>query len=264
MKYILAGIDGTGSRTWMPQAGGSAVRRFVDDFDPQRGAKRYFPGPDSEATGYDTPAIVRAVRDFIYGAYLAATDVQLPWAGPADLPPAERARVIRQTIHTIDSRVLKIILVGHSRGGLVAIETARILLAPIAFLGLFDAVDRTAGIDGGRIRNVQITYHALRHPAIGSRPSFGNTGLSSNGRYLERRFWTSHGGVGGAYEPNPSGPTADYSCSADYELEHAHDTRGRRATNLGSRAALCARESRSAESWMRDSARKFGLQFRGR
>ena len=268
MKYILAGIDGTGSREWMPEAGGSAVRRFVTDFDPQGGAKRFFHGPDNQTTGSDSEAILQAVLSFIYAAYLDATTLQLPWAGPPDVPPGERGRIVRQILQTMNDRQVRIILAGHSRGGLVAILAAARLQAPVDFLALFDAVDRIWGPDGSVIRNVRLTYHALRDPDIGSRPTFGNTGRTSAGRYVERHFRTSHGGIGGAAESNPSGAFSDYSCAADYEVRQFVASRGRGAVAVegpvGTRAGLCATESRNAETWMRDAARKHGLAFRGR
>jgi hypothetical protein len=138
----------------------------------------------------------------------------------------------------------------------------------VDFLGLFDAVDRVWGPDGAVIRNVRLTYHALRDPEIGSRPTFGNAGRASASRYIERHFRTSHGGIGGAYEPHPAGPFSDYSCSADYERRQMQSGGGWGTVTvegpLGTRSSLCATESRSAESWMRDAARKHGLQFRGR
>ena len=266
MKCILAGIDGTGSREWIQQSGGSAVRRFVSDFDPQGGAKRYFPGPDNQATGSDSSSILSDVMNFIYASYYTATNVRLPWEGPPDLLFAERTRAARQIFQTIHDRVAKIVLVGHSRGGLIAIVAAAGLQPPVDYLGLYDAVDRVYGPDGSEIRNVRTTYHALRDSSIGSRPSFGNTGRRSTGRYVERHFRTSHGGIGGAYEPHPSGPFADYSCSADFERRQS-PTPGWLPSSPdrpGTRAALCATESRTAESWMRDVARSEGLRFSGR
>lgn len=268
MKYILAGIDGTGSRTWMETSGGSAVRRFVTDFDPQGGAKRFFHGPDNQATGSDSEVILAHVLAFIYEAYHAATGLQLPWGGPTDLPAGQRGRAIRETLQTHADRVVKVVLVGHSRGGLIAILAARRLQAPVAFLGLFDAVDRVWGLDGSTIQNVGVTYHALRHPGIESRPTFGNTGRASTGRYVERYFRTSHGGIGGAVETSPSGAFADHSCSIHFELLELMRTGGPNLAVLtspaGARASLCAAEARTAEEWMRDNARRHGLPFRGR
>ncbi|MEZ4648415.1 MAG: hypothetical protein R3E97_06405 [Candidatus Eisenbacteria bacterium] len=266
MKYILAGIDGTGSRVWIQTSGGSSVRRFVADFDPQEGAKQYFPGPDNQATGSDSTAILQDVMNFIYASYYVATNIRLPWEGPPDLPLGERMRAQRQIFQTIHDRVAKIVLVGHSRGGLIAILAAAGLQPPVDFLGLYDAVDRVYGPDGSEIRNVRVTYHALRDPSIGSRPSFGNTGRRSTGRYIEEHFETSHGGIGGAYEPRPSGPFADYSCSVDYERSQSPTPGWLPSSPVtpGTRAALCATESRSAEAWMRDAARREGLRLNGR
>lgn len=265
MKYILAGVDGTGSQTWLPESGGSAVLRFVGDFDAQGGDKAYFHGPSHEATGSDSGAILQSVLGFIHGAYQRATNIRLPWDGPPDLPIAQRERNRRQILDAMSDQVVKIVLVGHSRGGLIAILAAARLQPPVEFLGLFDAVDRVFGPDAGTIRNVRTTYHALRHPAMDSRSYFGNTGRRSEGRYVERMFRTSHGGVGGAVEVRPTGMFSDGSCAEHYEIAQMIANAGRGTLALegpvGTRAALCTAESRHAERWLRDGAVRAGLRF---
>jgi len=125
----------------------------------------------------------------------------------------------------------KVALVGHSRGGFAVIQVARKLQyfdhkANIEFMGLFDAVKRTF-VDEvpifamsaalrllGQHRiaekviasheqlpsNVKLVYHALR--SWESRTWMGNTGrnLSSPDKtnYYEKKFNTSHGGLGGS------------------------------------------------------------------
>jgi hypothetical protein len=95
-----------------------------------------------------------------------------------------------------------IFLVGHSRGGASCIRVAEILDAEewIDAMFLFDAVRMTTRVDTECIpRNVKRVYHAIRDPRIGSRASWGNTGLqySRPTLYIKRIFSCTHAGVGG-------------------------------------------------------------------
>ena len=83
----------------------------------------------------------------------------------------------------------------------------------VNFLGLYDAVDRSADFMTLKITgNVHLVYHAVRDPADHSRGLFGNTGRSMDEPpgcstkirspqlacpYRERLFMGSHGAIGG-------------------------------------------------------------------
>ncbi len=234
MAWIIAGIDGTGSRTWLPVRHGSAVQRLIHLVDAQGGEARYFHGPDSVLLGLDSSAILAEVVDFLQRAYRQA--LALRDALQTNAPP-------------------RIALLGHSRGGLVAILAAARAPVCVDFLGLLDAVDRNPFLGAETIRNVRFTAHARRHPTIGSRPSYGATGLSSDGAYEQHFFHTSHGGIGGALNPEPATLSHDYSCARSWEL-----TSGANSPR-GSRLLQCTVSSISAEAWLQAKAEALGLRF---
>jgi hypothetical protein len=242
MKYVLAAIDGTGSRTWAA-GGASSVRRFHDQFQANGGHKSYFHGPNNEMTGSDTENILQSMTQFVLRSYMDLSE--------------EEQREGR-------SNGVRVFLVGHSRGGYAAIRAAAAIrhVTPVEFLGLYDAVDRTTGTSAEVIRNVRHIYHARRSPRIGSRDSFGNTGLrAQGGTYNARMFMTSHGGVGGDPERNPTGIGADLSCAEDFERRRArsYSGYGRRdpvpfTGRTGARANRCESASQEAERWIHDKA----------
>ena len=102
----------------------------------------------------------------------------------------------------------RIDLVGFSRGAAIAVELAQRLnetgKRKVDFLGLFDAVDRSALDRTDEIPgNVVRCAHAIRDPNRHSRNfgiDFQNTGRSaaSGVKYREQTFFTTHGGIGGA------------------------------------------------------------------
>lgn len=132
----------------------------------------------------------------------------------------------------------RICLVGHSRGGMVAILIAKWLQEQslgVDFLGLYDAVDRapntqaaakyafiggltsggalaflggaigitmSEGMDADVIpSNVRKVRHAIRSKEVGSRWWFGNCGTeweNSDGSTWMQEFRTSHGAIGGS------------------------------------------------------------------
>lgn len=69
----------------------------------------------------------------------------------------------------------------------------------INFMGLFDAVDRSLGMDGPKISNVDSVFHLIRNPAVGSRPWFGNTGLQADSdvTYRQKILRGTHSAIGG-------------------------------------------------------------------
>jgi hypothetical protein len=166
---MLIAIDGTESR----RARHSSVREFCARYV---GAKLYCHGPDHWVTGSDLWHGVDAALSFIMWNRKSL--------GPGD---------------PID-------LVGHSRGGMGVIVLAQRLKAvagdslPVRFMGLYDAVDRTPTLVFGTIpANVLHVRHAMRSPAAGSRPYFGNTGTMSARAvdYVQRTFHGTHAAIGG-------------------------------------------------------------------
>jgi hypothetical protein len=99
---------------------------------------------------------------------------------------------------------IKIVLVGHSRGAAIIIEIAKQLPVPVYFMGLYDAVNRSASLGfTDTIENVEYVAHAMRNPDVGSRSSFSNTGTKIKGGQLTTKlFDTTHGGIGG--DPIPA------------------------------------------------------------
>jgi hypothetical protein len=100
---------------------------------------------------------------------------------------------------------IKIVLVGHSRGGAICIELANTLPLPIYFMGLYDAVDRSTyietDVDSVNRKNVEVCCHALRNANLtGSREYFGtakDTSEKLSKSYHPGIFVTTHGGIGG-------------------------------------------------------------------
>lgn len=230
---IVAGIDGTGSRTWRrPDGGNSHVYRFVHACPARYAAdKRYWHGPDS-TLGTDCPGI------------------------------------LNQVVRWIMSRVgqgKSIVLVGHSRGGLVAICAARLLQTrghyQVRFLGLYDAVDMQDGLEGDPISaNVDVASHARRSPDIGSRDFFGNCGTRPlpGVDYREAFFRTSHGGIGGCPELRASpDSTADNSLGGQRLVPVPGGVIG----VPDARAAEGLHASRQADEWMRRQAHMVGIRI---
>lgn len=98
-------------------------------------------------------------------------------------------------------------LAGYSRGGVIAIRTARKIFESewgkdlkVTTLLLFDAVARDV-IPGGDCipANVEFSYHAVRNPDVESRTYFGNCGKSIEGpgKLILKYFRATHSGMGG-------------------------------------------------------------------
>src|SRR5262245_297805 len=157
MKYICAGIDGTESRAWRREDGvNSHVFRFCRDFGADYST--YWNGPglagaelDDIVTGV-TRQIRQKISEFVRGG----------------VPP----------------RDIRICVVGHSRGAVAAMWVANVLSPGsqrplrIKFMGLYDAVDRSAMPDlNTALRNVENLRHAVRQNQDwfgGSRATFGS------------------------------------------------------------------------------------------
>lgn len=268
-RHFLAAIDGTDSADWRrPDGSNSHVHAFYRDFAVPETQKHYFDGPDTP--GLQVPQIANTVLNWL----LQAVGRQGPVVPhlhrePIGLFTSQTRLHVAPLEARIDQRDMCIAgageapfvvsLVGHSRGGLIAITVARSLACHgvrVHFLGLYDAVDRAIQVDGERITNVDHTVHARRHPAMNSRSTFGNTGTESAGDYDQRFFLTSHGGIGGSPEMTPSGVTSDYAC----------DIRGLSAgiekALGGDRGRTCTGNALLADSYVRDAARRYGLPLR--
>lgn len=242
-KYILAAIDGTDSTQFRRDGLNSHVGNFHRDFNTQGGMKDYFDGPGElmggTIHGRGTEGILGRVVTFIN--------------------TASRIYARRNIPH-------RICLVGHSRGGLIAINAARLAREKVHFLGLYDAVDRHAGLAGDTISNVDYTYHAVRDPSVDSRSSFGNTGRPetipgthlnvSGGWYYEQLYLTSHGGLGGEVAVHPHGFSEDISCSADTLTANIA-----LALSNYDIAQTCIDQAEAADQWIRDRAHHRGLRL---
>jgi len=310
--YIVVGIDGTSSASWRkPDGSNSHVYRFVQGF--QSGAmgvdKLFLDGPNNVIEGRDSEPILQKALDFIDRRLHALFPKQLAvGAHPAHaldmfdvnsctqtdyyreqygdeyglLPPAQQT-VPRMPVQVnatmlahqaLSTDQVRIVIVGHSRGGLIATVLAHMLspLVRVYFMGLYDAVDREPCLDGATIDNVKIVFHARRSPDVGSRTMFGNTAtLHKVEHYEESFFYTSHGGIGGDFVADPSkvGMFGDDSCAARPDTRLVNTGKGGIAS-VDNRHPLtkrfgkpieqiCAEGRDNADTFIRNGARRFGL-----
>ncbi len=261
-RIILAAIDGTGSESWRsPSGANSHVYCFYRDLSVQGGTKRYFDGPTDRgilgSLGFDTGSIIDNVNLFIARSLHRLAP---PLRGIEVNYLANHLHYLRGPAFANDLADIEFCLVGHSRGGHIAITIAESLPKRVKFIGLYDAVDRSLLVLGRDIRNVELTYHARRSPTMRSRGSFGNTGTATadGGQYISRFFSTSHGGVGG--DPSPANSiTADLTCSPDTLSSHIYQS----LTNEPI-TALCERERDNADRFVRQGARNANLILSGR
>jgi len=152
----------------------------------------------------------------------------------------------------------KIFMVGHSRGGAIVINAARIMRGrglPVEAMFLFDAVARNPGLDADEIpSNVRHCYHAMRDPDGCSRLSFGNCGTTAaSGVDFQpnpmRRFFTTHGGMGGTpWGAQPDHLTATGFISEGDPLGHTYITPEDEA-----------RGTQAVEAWMWPHLRRHGV-----
>ena len=170
----LAAIDGTDSeKSRIKHHANSFVHNFYDSYLNGGGLAIYKDGPNLFGGG---------VQSTVNEVYTSICDALK--ANPSE----------------------EINLVGHSRGGLIAILVAKKLHEKpcpcaanfIRFMGLYDAVDRYLWANAEIIPdNVIYVAHARRDPGVHSRPLFSNTGTSGGRYYTERYFWVTHSGAGG-------------------------------------------------------------------
>jgi hypothetical protein len=213
---ILVAIDGTGSRDWKRHDGrNSHISRFWRDFQAPATDKKYYHGPHASA-----------------------------WAASGGLesgPTANHAtawlgqRLYQEITAGTPQSDVKVFIVGHSRGCISAIMVANnlqnmtaelrglefsswTLPIPIAFLGLYDTVDRDAGgaDTGAGLNHVGSVYHARRGNRgwTGSRWSFDTVSIEHG--HQSDDFDTSHGGVGGdpGFFGAPTDLSADQYCNS--------------------------------------------------
>lgn len=215
--HLLLSIDGTGSAKWRDSGGqNSHVRRFFNDFGGHK--KAYLDGPDT--LGF---LMIDRILD---GVRWVLDEIQ---------------NLIMQGIKQEN---IKLNLVGHSRGGFGVLKIAEMLQSrstwwseakslnrpvesqmhglkrvieskknisypiKINFIGLYDAVDSTAGIDINiSTQNVRMLANAVRKSANIKNRIDAEFFKSTSRPYMfksllvlpwaHESFDTSHGGIGG-------------------------------------------------------------------
>ncbi|BAV10172.1 hypothetical protein SAMN05421788_104458 [Filimonas lacunae] len=307
VKYIVVGIDGTGSSSWRHADGSNShIYQFVRDFHyGARGIdKQFFDGPSDSVWGRESEAILQKALDFIMHrlttlfpqikngnihpldmfdvnscmqssqqtsfqtmdgySYLSTSNMRLP--------VQVNAQMLAHQPFTPNQ--VQIVLAGHSRGGLVATNLARMLspVIKVYFLALYDAVDRQPCLDGAVVENVKYVFHARRHPDVGSRGMFSNTSTQYKSDYHEERFfYTSHGGIGGSYVTSRAelSTFGDDSCIIQPDTRTISDGMGNVVTvdNINPLTKrfhkpidqICSEGSDEADKFIREGARRFGL-----
>lgn len=180
MATILLGIDGTGSwsdETYRSENAHSFVSRI--NYRTHVSPKRYIRGPS--VTGYEFDDIVDRGSRWIMGRH-----------------PGEGDRVL---------------MTGWSRGAAACVAIAHLLRGEgirVAALMMFDCVRMvstphpTASVPD----NVDYVYHARRAPWVGSRESFGNSGLGHPStpppHYTQVFYPGTHGALGGVPSEGPA------------------------------------------------------------
>ena len=298
-KYIVVGIDGTGSREWMSKDGSnSSTYKFIRDvhYGAMDIDRRWYHGPSNVVTGSDSEPILQEALDFIYQRIgTLFPNVRARSIKPLEMfdvnscmQNQERQNMMEsQGYHvprvpvTVTQPMLKnqplttddvrIVLIGHSRGGLVTTAIARMLspVVKVYFMGLYDSVDREGCLDGMDVVNVKIVAHARRNPEVKSRSYFKNTSLNYSDveQKEERYFYTSHGGIGGSFITNPKeiSTFSDSSCLATFttqtragRIEHTNNPE--LVKKLGkSMDEVCAEGSSDADKFIRAQAMKYGI-----
>ncbi len=306
-KYIVVGIDGTGSTEWMkPDGSNSHTYRFVHEFRyGTYGVDRmWFHGPSDTMSGKETEPILQTALNFVtkrlhqlfphikgkhqafemfdvnackqseyYSNQIPASEFGSSYVNLDKLrqPQSVTVRMLQHQPLTIDN--VKVVIIGHSRGGLAAAVLAKMLspIVKVYFLGLYDSVDRQPCLDGMVVENVRAVYHARRHPDMNSRWYFGNTSLQYKTDLPPREefFRTTHGGVGGDFieDHNQLSFGSDSTCvpygkqkiatrGGVREIDRTHPVAKKegRPINL-----ICEDGKKGADRFIREGAKRHGL-----
>lgn len=301
-KYIIVGVDGTGSTSWMKKDGSNShTYKFVQDvrYGSIGTDKLFLHGPSNKITGSDSEPITQKAIDFIYNRLgVLFPDIMAKRIKPLEMydvnscmqqqernnqsryvfishPARLPQRVSQQMLshQPLSVNDVRIVLIGHSRGGLVVTNVARMLspLIRVYFMGLYDSVDREGCLDGMNVENVKYVAHARRNPEVGSRWSFGNTSLNyigvDNANEAEMKFYTSHGGIGGDFvsKAEEVGFGGDSSCVPKTIINTEMgpvitDTNPALIKKFGKPMdAICADGRDAANAFIRAQARKYGI-----
>lgn len=262
--YILAGIDGTGSHEWRREDGSnSRVYLFVSELDAQGGAKDYWNGPGAlfggEIFGAGATARVETVAQWVNKEVRA----HLPFDRRLYFPYLQQPARVKHQLRARYKDQIRIVLTGHSRGGLIAICVARKLCLPVYFMALYDAVDMHPTLEADLIDNTDHVAHAIRSAELGSRESWGNCGLRTAGIFPieQKEFYTSHGGIGGDPVLDVAASDPDFISLPDYTCDRT-TLRASIERTLGyDKGMRCVHESTAADLFIRDRARHWGLKF---
>ena len=288
-KTILACVDGTDSRSWRKYDGSNShVYKFYQSCYADY--KKQWHGPN--VAGTDCLDIKNQVYNWIHECLDSINDnfarrefrvdlnfqldtlkfMPLGLAGQLigqnhrENKKKQEKYILWRSDICIDPSVVRIVLVGFSRGAAILIAVANSLPFPVHFLGLYDAVDMEATMDTARISNAMTTYHARRNKVVFSRHSWGNTGTVSNGVYVEKSFYASHGAIGGEADNIPKDygfiSTSDDSCYVSGTRTHVwpgievnhRDVKYNKLIH-----DLCRNEAKAADNFIRQGAVESGL-----
>lgn len=307
VKYIVVGVDGTGSGSWRKADGSNShIFQFVRDFrfGTMGIDKKFFDGPSDSVSGRESEAILQRALDFIMhrlsvlfpqirngnihaldmydvnSCMQASEQTSMGYMNGYSYTSSYVTRLpVRVTPQMLSKQPfnhsqVRIVLAGHSRGGLVVTTLARMLspVAQVYFMGLYDSVDRQPCLYGAVVENTRYVFHARRHPDVHSRGFFSNTSTQYKSEYHEERFfYTSHGGIGGSYVTNRSDMTffGDDSCIVKPDTITITDGMGNPMTidNVNPLTKkfhkpideICIEGSDEADKFIREGARRFGL-----
>lgn len=207
--YLLVAIDGTLSEDYHAGGNISSVRGFFDSFGDRNSTRKFYHrGPG--VSGGDLRSIPQVrfnltddvVRLYATGACSFGAVSRLACRGVGEI--AVKAHdAVRSMLDSEPSA--RIVIVGHSRGGLIATNLAAKLGdsgRKVWFLGLYDAVDMALFMDAPLIPdNVEHAAHAKRDPRLFSRAGWKNcSGVAGHNseRHFEKRFFGTHSAIGGA------------------------------------------------------------------
>lgn len=307
-RYIVVGIDGTGSTSWMkPDGSNSHTYRFVHEFrDGTYGVDRkWFHGPSDTMQGTQTEPILQEALSFVtnrlyqlfphikkshqpfdmfdvnscqQAQYYEVTRGVRYGYYPYDPAKTRRPKTVAQTMKTSSQALaledVRLIIIGHSRGGLAATVLAKMLspIVKVYFLGLYDAVDRQPCLDGTVVENVHIVYHARRNPDMNSRWYFGNTSwqYKTDLEPQEKFFLTTHGGIGGDFlEDGSKAGFGDDTTCVPYgkqmvatrggnmvEVDRTHPVAKKQGRPINQ---ICEDGKQAANRFIREGAKLYGL-----